>query len=66
MGNEIKGDGIFSCFLSDINSELLVKRRSPLSVCVCVQSCQFSHFVAQMKDFVAKTKDFVAKMKDFW
>ena len=66
MGNEIKGDGIFSCFLSDINSELLVKRRSPLSVCVCVQSCQFSHFVAKMKDFVAKTKDFWWRQRIFY
>ena len=50
---------------SSNESHCIYRRRSPLSVCVCVQSCQFSHFVAKTKDFVVKTKDFVAKTKDF-
>ena len=38
---------------------LFEMRRSPLSVCVCVQSVKTT-------DFVAKTTFFVVKMTDFW
>ena len=46
-----------------------VEKVTAVSLCLRIeycQSCQFSHFVAKMKDFVVKTKDFVAKTKDFW
>ena len=54
--------------LENVHEPYKNEKVTAVSLCLRIeycQSCQFSHFVAKMKDFVAKMKDFVAKMKDF-